>query len=484
MAGSFFKENPKKATMLLCVLSIVLISASQFISFFILDAETSIGGIATINLDAEFYQSGASFKATADVEAGGAGGLIGGIVDLGGATGGDGGIEIEDQIFYFQGLERLQGMVGVLYDTTKNADYTVNLQTQNYSNARVNVNTHTDLIPWWPEGIAQEITITIKFNTSDNTQEIRINNVRLNLYTNWDERNRKYTEVSESIWEISPNDVLLQEGDSKSYRHSVALDSDMGDKIGLIAMVTFSITDIDGNPLKNAVTGFPSTGHPQEMVSIRPLAQSSFVSLIFMFLSFPLSILAIIIAVVGILYTHLERKRRKQLLFTAGLLQIFAVLFFINGANTLISLIDVLKAEDFTYNFLGLGIAILGGVLLLVAFFVQWKYGPKEPLPGEYAVEDELKFDISAAMAEEGAEDEEEFECPACGAAFEEMIAECPSCGAEFEGAEEEEEEDESEGFECPACGEGFDDVISECPKCGAEFDLDEEGEEEEGSET
>ncbi len=254
-------------------------------------------------------------------------------------------------------------------------------------------------------------------------------------------------------------------------------------------MVTFSITDVDGNPLKNAVTGFPSTGHPQEMVSIRPLAQSSFVSLIFMFLSFPLSIIAIIIAVVGILYTHLERKRRKQLLFTAGLLQIFAVLFFINGANTLIALIDVLKAEDFTYNFLGLGIAILGGVLLLVAFFVQWRYGPKEPLVGVSEPEEEIKFDISAAMAEEAAE-EEEFECPACGAAFEEMVSECPSCGAEFEGAEEEEEEEETEGFECPACGEGFDDVVSECPKCGAEFDLDHDGEEgedeedEEGSET
>lgn len=130
MAGSFLKENHKFITIFLCVLSIALILASQFVPYFTLDANKSIGGLATINLNAEFYQSGADFTATAKVEAGGLGGMIGGIADLG-AAGTDGNITISDHIYYYQGMDQFQGMVGVLFDTTKNADYTVNLQTWN-----------------------------------------------------------------------------------------------------------------------------------------------------------------------------------------------------------------------------------------------------------------------------------------------------------------------------------------------------------------
>jgi hypothetical protein len=443
MAGSFLKENHKLITIFLCVLSIALILASQFVSIFILDAEKSIGGLATINLDAEFYQSGVDFTATAKVEAGGLGGMIGGIADLG-SVGDDGNITISDHIYYYQGLDQFQGMIGVLFDTTKNADYTVNLQTWNFTNTWVWVNTHTDLIPWWPEGLGQDITITVRLNQTDNIKEVRINRVWIDIYTDWNETQRKYKQLAEKAWEISPDDVLTQEGDEKIYKHAVAIEKEWGDKIGIITMVDLTMIDVNDETDIVQVRPFTSISHPQKMVNIRPLTQGQFISILLMFISLPISILAIIFAVLGILFTNAQRKRRVHLLFTAGLLEIFAAIFFINGANTLLSLITFLTEDDYSWNILGIMIPILAGAILIVAFIIEMKYRVKEPeevgLP-----EDEIKFDISEAMAEE-AEEEEGFECPACGKEFTEMVSECPKCGAEFEGLEEDEvEEDEAE---------------------------------------
>lgn len=438
MAGSFLKENHKFITIFLCVLSIALILSSQFVSIFILDAEKSIGGLATINLDAEFYQSGVDFTATAKVEAGGLGGMIGGIADLG-AAGADGNITISDHIYYYQGLDQFQGMIGVLFDTTKNADYTVNLQSWNYTNTWVWVNTHTDIIPWWPEGLGQEITITVKLNQTDNIKEVRINKVWIDIYTDWNETQRKYKQLAEKAWEISPDDVLTQEGDEKVYKHAVAIERDWGDKIGIIAMVDLTMTDVNDETDIVQVRPFTSISHPQKMVNIRPLTQGQFISIILMFVSLPISILAIIFAVLGILYTNAQRKRRVHLLFAAGLLEIFAAIFFINGANTLLSLITFLTEEDYSWNILGIMIPIIAGAILIVAFIIEMKYRTKETEGAVCLPEDELKFDISAAMAEE----EEGFECPACGEEFTEEVSECPSCGAEFEGLEEDEEEED-----------------------------------------
>jgi hypothetical protein len=439
MAGSFLKENHKLITIFLCILSIALILSSQFVSYFTLDADKSIGGLATINLNADFYQSGVDFTATAKVEAGGLGGMIGGIADLGGA-GADGNITISDHIYYVQGMDQFQGMIGVLFDTTKNADYAVNLQNWNYTNTWVWVNTHTDLIPWWPEGLGQDITITVKLNQTDNVKEVRINKVWIDIYTEWNETQRKYKKLAEKAWEISPDDILTNEGDEKVYKHAVAIEKEWGDKIGIIAMVDLTMTDINDETDNVQVRPFTSISHPQKMVNIRPLTQGQFISIILMFISLPFSILAILFAALGIVFTNTDRKRRVHLLFAGGLLEIFAAIFFINGANTLLSLITFLTEEDFSWNILGILIPIIAGAILIVAFIIEMKYRPKEAEDAVCLPEDEIKFDISEAMAEEA--EEEGFECPACGKEFTEMVSECPECGAEFEGLEEDEEED------------------------------------------
>lgn len=443
MANSFIREKLKLISIILCVISLILMSVSLFVSWFVLDADKNIGGVADINLKADFYEYRVAFKATAKVQAG-VGGLIGGIADLG-SVASDGNITIEDEIKYWEGLERFQGMIGVLFDTTKNADYTVNLQTWNHTNTWVWVNTHTDLIPWWPEGIAQDITITVKLNQTDNVNNIRINKVWLDIWTDWDENDRKYTSLAEKAWEIEPGDFLYEEGQEKVYKHGLAIEKEWGDKIGIITMVDLTMTDNNNETDIVQVRPFTSTSHPQKMVNIIPVSQTTFVSVIFMFVAFPLTIVAIILAFFALILTILQWRRRKHLMFAAGILELFAVLFFVNGANTLIGLIGFLKEGDYYWNISGLIIPIMAAALLLFSFLLEMIFRPKKK------PEEEIKFDISAAIAEEEAakEEEEGFQCPQCGNIFEEFVSTCPECGTEFEGVEEEEEEEaEEEGEE------------------------------------
>lgn len=297
------------------------------------------------------------------------------------------------------------------------------------------------MIPWWPEGIGQDITITVKLNQTDNVKEVRINRVWIDIYTDWNETQRKYKKLAEKAWEISPDDVLTQEGDEKVYTHSVAIEKDWGDKIGIITMVDLTMTDVNDETDIVQVRPFTSISHPQKMVNIRPLTQGQFISIILMFVSLPISILAIVFATIGILYTKAQRKRRVHLLFAAGLLEIFATIFFINGSNTLLSLITFLTEEDYSWNILGILIPLIAGLLLIIAFIIEMRYRQKETEDEVCLPEDEIKFDISASMAEEA--EDEGFECPACGKEFIEMVSECPECGAEFEGLEEDEEEED-----------------------------------------
>jgi len=148
MAESPLKKSTKQIVLLLCVLSIGFAGLSQTVYWVKFNADTGIGGLADIQLDAEFYEARVKYKAEAQVEEdlGGLGGIVGGLVDLGGITAGGRNVSIpEDEIYYYEGLGRFQELVGVLYGTTKDADYWVNLKTNSTNDTRVNINTHTDV---------------------------------------------------------------------------------------------------------------------------------------------------------------------------------------------------------------------------------------------------------------------------------------------------------------------------------------------------
>jgi hypothetical protein len=160
-----------------------------------------------------------------------------------------------------------------------------------------------------------------------------------------------------------------------------------------------------------------------------------------MIMAFPVTIIGMIITGIAALLVLKQHRKRRKFLLGGAVINWMAVVFFVAGASALIDLVEFIEPEWVTWNVAGLLIPIISGVFLFIAFILDIKYSPKEEAE---AGEDELKFDISAAMAEEEEEDEA-FECPACGKEFTEMVSECPECGAEFEGLEEDEDEEEED---------------------------------------
>ncbi|UCE38016.1 MAG: Ig-like domain-containing protein [Thermoplasmata archaeon] len=120
--------------------------------------------------------------------------------------------------------------------------------------------------------------------------------------------------------------------------------------------------------------------------------------------------------------------------------------------------------EPTSWDALLIWIFVVIAIVLLVVIYVIYKRRKKQEEETEKSLEEEeeegeeedLKegeiedFDEGKGDGEtggikegEGEEEEEGFECPACGTEFSEMVSECPECGAEFEGVDEEEEENE-----------------------------------------
>jgi DNA-directed RNA polymerase subunit RPC12/RpoP len=119
------------------------------------------------------------------------------------------------------------------------------------------------------------------------------------------------------------------------------------------------------------------------------------------------------------------------------------------------------KTDDDEIDWLPIILIII--VIIIIVILLALAMRPKK------AAEEELEEE--EGEMEEGMEDEE-FECPECGAAVTSGEAVCPECGAEFE----------EEEFECPECGARLEAGAEVCAECGAEFETEEE-EMEEGEE-
>ncbi len=453
MANSFIKEKLRIITLLLCVLSLVLIIASPFVHFCSLNANTGIGGIADIQLDADFYLLKVKYNAEAQVDPSGIGGGIINLGDLGGIVEG-GNITLDEQEVYYwdeDARERALGLIGLLYGTGKDADYWVNPKTDISDTTRVTVNTHTDFIPWWPEGIAQDITVTLTLNHSDNVKNIRINEVWVEIYTGWNGTSREYENQPSIAWKIKPGDYLTKEGQKKEYKQGVTIKTEWGDRVGIIAMVNITMTDTnDETDGGFQLRPFPSTSHPQEIINIIPITQGQLFSVVLMFVAIPLMLFSLIFIAIAIILTLFGRRRRVHAMFTGAIVSWFAAICFFIGVNSLIDLVKFMKPEWLHWNVLGLLLPIIAGALLFVAFLLNMIYAPKEKPEEE---EEEIKFDIGAAISE-GEIEGEELPCPECGAMLGPGETVCPKCGEEFEIEEieegEEDEEIEGEGEEEP----------------------------------
>ena len=148
-----------------------------------------------------------------DIEAGVQGGFIGGQ-------------EIRNERFYVQGPgPGLQERLGILMNSYKDMTYKITAETydpaqDDVNTAKISVNTHIDRIPFWVEGIKEDITITIYLNETQGVQKVDIKKIWIESWDSFIEDENKYTK-NKVIWEKDVSDTLTENEPEIIYKHSI-----------------------------------------------------------------------------------------------------------------------------------------------------------------------------------------------------------------------------------------------------------------------
>ncbi len=156
-----------------------------------------------------------------------------------------------------------------------------------------------------------------------------------------------------------------------TYTHELVLNEhyDRACIIGLANITLFdTFNNTDSNPLQQP---------PHEMINIRTISQIESLSIILIITAFPLTLIGMVLSALSI---YLIYKRKRASLYTAlsaGVTQALAVVFYVNGVNTLIDLIGFVK-KWFAWS-VGLFVAIAAICLIFVAIVLLLKFRPKKP---------------------------------------------------------------------------------------------------------
>jgi len=335
-----------------------------------IDAEIPVMS-SKARLDAKLYLYGF------DVEAGVEGGMIGGI-------------GVRNERFFVQGpgpdLPERLGMIMNSYKTKtyklSTSIYDIHNDRDNYAN--INVTTHIDRVPIWVDGISQTCTITVKINESHGMARVDITEVRIEVWTDFDEEKDTYRH-REVIWEQNVDDVLLNDGDTVTYNHDMTYA--MSDKrMGIVTRINCTMTDVNGEVDDNPKEPFTSDGHPNpNNVYLATRSQAGIVGL--MVAAFPMFIIAAILSLISIMLILKNNKKAAKYLLIAGILVGLGFFFYRWGVHTLLDMMEVspaldkLAGEYFSWNW-SIYLLIPSSVLLIGNWLFVWIAkvgGPKVP---------------------------------------------------------------------------------------------------------
>ena len=337
------------------VISICLTSFALTIPWGKVDAHTKFGP-APVDLKLDLYEHKVKYDINAEV------GILGK------------NISISDDKMFLTGLGEFQGNMGVVFDSYKDVKYRIYPETWDCTGTVVYVKTHTDQIPWWAVNMPQKISISVVLNeTGNHFSRLRIDEVKLIVWKGWDNETRDYTNHA-TVWKFSPkDDYLYKTGDSKTYTHEITI-NEKYDKIGIVGLVNVTIIDTMGG--ENTDSGEYYVGNSSMWtINIMMISQTQAVSIMLMVIAFPLTIVGMIFCVIAIFFVYKQKRIGILIILLAGILQMLAVVFYVNGINTLIGLIGFVEPW-FSWTY-GLFLSTASFILLFVAFVIMLKFRPK-----------------------------------------------------------------------------------------------------------
>jgi hypothetical protein len=351
---------------IILAISFLLAVISQYIVLGDLEVDTKIGP-ADASLDAEFYEHGVNYVIIGNMSSGG---LIGGI--SGGLS-----LELRENKTYLTGLGEFQENIGLILNSYKDKSYQISTSIQapgsdEFKDTKITVENHNDLIPWWPQGLAQRYTVTITYSEVGNSQKVVINEIRILLWRDLDTEKQVYLESSKPIERISPDHQLTKLNESKKYDFDVTISGDYG-TVGLIAVVDVTIIDSSGNEVpENAIINLGKLDPVPagRTNNVYTMDQGSAFSIVLMVAAFPITIVSMIFMLLAIPFIIKNHRTGFIVIQISLILLVLSIVFFVNGIETLVTLIDSVLDTPVRENFqwsANLVVPILAIILLILA---------------------------------------------------------------------------------------------------------------------
>ena len=295
----------------------------------------------------------------------------------------------EERKIFQTGLGDFQANVGELLDSYKDKQYVIKSYQYNTMGVReytnVSIHTHSDIIPWWPVGMAQKCSLTVTTNTfGTETQAVIVKRVWFQLWYAWDDELDDYTK-SKEVWKTSPNDNLVGVGSSKKYQAEFSIDEDYG-RVGLVGRVELSIIN-DENVENVQIEPFASTSHPST-INLFTLEQGEFYNIVLIVLAYPFTIISLVLSVIAIPLILLSNRFGTIILIISVIIGVLGIVFYIQGINMLVTVLDssfelsglsIDVPGAFKFNALIIPYFSLAMVLLVISFILSFiNQMPKE----------------------------------------------------------------------------------------------------------
>ncbi len=370
---------------ILLLVSLILVIISQLFSWGSLDVDAKIGGgliSATAGLEAEFNEYSVNYNVETN--------------RMGEVN------KIEENKIFLTGMGDFQENVGELLDSFKDKEYTIKastiLNTSGREYTNITVQTHSELVPWWPAGMGQKCTITIIIDSyGSTTQKVQVDKVWFEQWSAWDDDIDDYTK-KKIVWESSKNDILSGKGSSKSYSTQISIDS-KDPRVGIVGRVNLTILDKNGNQIRQ-ILPFASDSHPTT-INIYSMEQGQFISIILMVLAFPFTIIGLVFGLLAIIIVNLQRQKRSKkargLIIISAIFILLGLVFYLNGLNTLVDLLDsalVTNIRDgFELNTPIISLQAISVVLLFITFGLTFVKRDEEKIPEQEQITDESSKD-------------------------------------------------------------------------------------------
>jgi len=288
-----------------------------------------------------------------------------------------------------------------------------------HADAEVSVHTQIETVPFWPAGVGQLCTITVKLEDARNVSRINVNDVSIELWANWNESSMRYQQFA-TIWSTTAGDALSQVGDSVQYQYSISLKGEINEsleRIGVLGRANITMIDNVGDEEIFQQTDLPQNQAPILAINVWPMTTLDTISLVFVVSPLIMGSVFVVLNLITVYLVYKRRKRAKIVPLITGTIAMLTPLLFMNSIHTLVKLVgldvDLAWGTGLYIPFAAAGISFAAFAFILL--------GLRERKDG-------TALDSGGPSEAEAANVTITRVCPTCGEVIPQEAETCPDC--------------------------------------------------------